>query len=183
MTDKLDRADPDGILIGGIEKVDIRILDYDANWPSLFQEHAAKIKEALGGAALRVEHIGSTSVEGLPAKPIIDILLVVENSGDESSYLPALERTGYVLRVREPAAHEHRMLRTPGRDVHIHVYAPNSPEIERYLIFRDRLREHASEREIYAKTKRDLAARSWPDMNAYAEAKTGVIEGIIARAR
>ena len=118
-----------------------------------------------------------------PSKPIIDVLLVVKNSGDEGSYLPELKRAGYELRVREPHAHQHRMLRTPERDVHIHVYSPNSPEIERYLIFRDRLRENASERRLYAETKHALAKQSWPDMNAYAEAKTKVIEGIIARGR
>ena len=93
------------------------------------------IGKALGNAALRIEHIGSTSVPGLAAKPIVDILLVVENSGDETSYLPRLEEAGYELRVREPDFHEHRMLRTPTRDVHVHVYSPSSPEIERCLVF------------------------------------------------
>ena len=183
MTNKPDNRDLDQVLIGGVEKRDIRVVDYDVNWPSVFQRHAAKIKEALGTAALRVEHIGSTAVRGLPAKPIIDILLIVENSGDERSYLPHLERAGYELRVREPHFHQHRMFRTPEKDVHIHVYSPNSPEIERHLIFRDRLRENASERTLYAETKRALAQQDWPDMNAYADAKTEVIEAIIARER
>lgn len=183
MAHKSDSGDLGEVLIGGIEKVDIRIVDYDPSWADLFQQHAAKITTALKKAALRVEHIGSTAVPGLPAKPIIDILVVVENSADEDSYLPALEASGYELRVREPAANEHRMLRTPTRDVHIHVYSSGAPEIECYLILRDRLRESASEREVYARTKRDLAARSWPDMNAYADAKTHVIEEIISRGR
>jgi GrpB-like predicted nucleotidyltransferase (UPF0157 family) len=142
----------------------------------------AKIREALGGAALAVEHIGSTSVPGLAAKPIVDILLVVGDSGDEPSYLPALEEAGYVLRVREPDFDEHRMFRTPEKDVHVHVYSAGSPEIGRYLLLRDRLRENAEERGLYARTKRELARRDWPSMQHYAEAKTGVIEGIIARA-
>jgi GrpB-like predicted nucleotidyltransferase (UPF0157 family) len=129
-----------------------------------------------------VEHIGSTSVPGLAAKPIVDVLLVVEDSGDEASYLPALEGAGYVLRVREPGFEEHRMLRAPAKDVHLHVYSVGSPEIGRYLLLRERLREDEEDRELYARTKRELARRDWPSMQQYAEAKTEVIEGIISRA-
>ena len=111
------------------------------------------------------------------------MLLVVEDSGDEASYLPEMEAAGYVLRVREPDFHQHRMLRTPERDVHIHVFSSGSPEIERSLTFRDRLRRNRQERQLYERTKRKLAAQDWSDMNAYAEAKTEVIEGIIAVAR
>ena len=167
-------------LIGGIEKVEIRLVDYDAAWSELFEQQAGRIRKALGEVALRVEHIGSTSVADLSAKPIIDILLVVVNSGDEESYLPNLEQAGYQLRVREPGGDEHRMLRTPMRDVHIHVYSIGCGEIERCLVFRDRLRASVEDRELYAQTKRDLAARDWSDTNAYAAAKTSVIEAIIA---
>ena len=96
-------------LIGGVEKREIRIVDYDPDWPQKFETHANIIAEALGGSALRVEHIGSTSVPGLAAKPIIDILVVVRDSADESAYLAQLEAAGYVLRVREPEWNEHRM--------------------------------------------------------------------------
>ena len=107
---------------------------------------------------------------------------MVRDSSDEASYVAALESAGYVLRVREPDFHEHRMLRTAAKDVHVHVYSPESPEIERYLLLRDRLRENEVDRELYARTKRDLASRDWPSMDHYAEAKTEVIEGIITRA-
>jgi len=170
-------------LVGGVEKREIVIVDYDPLWPARFQQHAALIAEALGDAALRIEHIGSTSVPGLGAKPVIDILLIVRDSADERSYLPKMEAAGYVLRVREPDFHEHRMLRTPQRDVHVHVLSCGSPEIERYLTFRDRLRASADDRRLYESTKRRLAARSWPDMNAYADAKTQVVETILAAAR
>lgn len=126
-------------LIGGAEQRPIEIVDYDPQWPELFDAHAAAIAKALGDAALRIEHIGSTAVPGLGAKAIIDVLLVVANSADEPSYLPAMLAAGYDLRVREPDFHEHRMLRTPARDVHIHVLTTGSPEIDRYLVFRDRL--------------------------------------------
>ena len=126
-----------------------------------------------------LEHIGSTAVPGLAAKPIIDILLVVDDAADEPSYLPALEAAGYVLRVREPDWHQHRMLRTRAKDVHVHVHSPDSPEIGRNLRFRDRLRRDAADRELYAATKLRLASRSWPTMQHYAEAKTSVIEAIL----
>ena len=170
------------VIIGEVERQAIVVVDYDPAWPERFRGEEAKIRAALEEAAIAIEHIGSTSVPGLAAKPIVDILLVVEDSGEEASYLPALEETGYVLRVREPDFHEHRMFRTPEKDVHLHVYSAGSPEIERYLLLRDRLRENSEERDLYVRTKRELARRDWPSMQHYAEAKTGVIEGIIARA-
>jgi len=170
------------VIIGEVERQAIVVVDYDPAWPDRFRGEETKIRAALGEAAIAIEHIGSTSVPGLAAKPIVDILLVVEDSGEEVSYLPALEEADYVLRVREPDFHEHRMFRTPEKDVHLHVYSAGSPEIERYLLLRDRLRENGKERDLYVRTKRELARRDWPSMQHYAEAKTGVIEGIIARA-
>jgi GrpB-like predicted nucleotidyltransferase (UPF0157 family) len=170
------------VIIGEVESPTIVIADYDPAWAERFRREAAKIRAALGEAALAIEHIGSTSVSGLAAKPIVDILLVVEDSSDEASYVPALESAGYVLRVREPDFHEHRMLRTAAKDVHVHVFSPESPEIERYLLLRDYLRANEVDRELYARTKRDLARRDWPSMDHYAEAKTEVIEGIIRAA-
>ena len=170
------------VIIGEIESPAIVIADYDPAWQERFRREEARIRVALGEAALSVEHIGSTSVPGLAAKPIVDILLVVEDSADEASYVPALEGAGYVLRVREPDFDEHRMFRTPAKDVHVHVFSPGSAEIERYLLLRDQLRENEEDRELYARTKRGLASREWPSMQHYAEAKTEVIEGIIARA-
>ena len=170
------------VVIGDIEPQTIVVADYDPAWPERFRREEGRIRAALGETALSVEHIGSTSVPGLAAKPIVDVLLVVEDSGDEASYAPALENAGYVLRVREPDFDEHRMFRTPAKDVHVHVFSPNSKEIERYLLLRERLREDERDRELYARTKRELARRDWPSMQHYAEAKTEVIEGIIARA-
>jgi GrpB-like predicted nucleotidyltransferase (UPF0157 family) len=170
-------------LIGGVEKARIKIVDYDPDWPKKFETHARRITDALIDSALRIEHIGSTSVPGLAAKPIIDILVVVEDSADESTYRPQLEAAGYTLRVREPDWNEHRMFRTPERDVHIHVYSEGCPEIERNLTFRNRLRRNIDDRSRYERLKRELAAKEWPDMNAYAEAKTEVIESIIAASK
>jgi GrpB-like predicted nucleotidyltransferase (UPF0157 family) len=170
-------------LIGGTEKREITIADYDPEWPKKFERHARIIAGALGGAASRIDHIGSTSVPGLAAKPVIDILVVVADSANESAYLPQMGRAGYVLRVREPDWNEHRMFRTPQCDVHVHIYSAGCPEVERNLTFRDRLRRNVDERIRYEKKKRELAAQAWPDMNAYAKAKTEVIESIIAAVR
>jgi GrpB-like predicted nucleotidyltransferase (UPF0157 family) len=170
-------------LIGGTEKREIKIVDYDPDWPKKFETHAKRISDGLGGTALLIEHIGSTSVPGLAAKPIIDILIVVPNSADESAYLPQLEAAGYVLRVREPEWNEHRMFRTPAQDVHVHIYSDGCPEIERVLTFRDRLRRNRDDRRRYEQMKRELAAKEWSDMNEYAGAKTEVIEDIISAAK
>lgn len=166
-------------LIGGVEKVEIKLREYDPSWPSEFATHARVIARVLGETALRIEHIGSTSVPDLAAKPIIDILVVVPDSTNEAAYMPQLEAAGYVLRVREPEWNEHRMLRTPEKTVHVHVYSGGCPEIERNLIFRDHLRRNGDDRRRYEETKRTLATRVWPDMNDYAAAKTEVIESII----
>lgn len=157
----------------------IEIVDYQPDWPKKFEMHRKIIAGALGGSALRIEHIGSTSVPDLAAKPIIDILVVVQDSTDESTYLPQLEAAGYVLRVREPDWNEHRMFKTLEKNVHVHVYSAGCPEIERNLIFRDRLRQNNDDRKRYEQTKRELAAREWLDMNEYANAKTEVIENVI----
>jgi len=170
-------------LIGGAEKREIKLVDYDMDWPKKFETHARVIANALGDSTLRIEHIGSTSVPGLAAKPIIDILVAVPDSADESAYLPHLKAAGYVLRVREPDWNEHRMFRTPEQDAHVHVYSAGCHEIQRNLTFRDRLRRNADDRRRYEQTKRELAAQKWPDMNAYADAKTEVIESILAESR
>jgi GrpB-like predicted nucleotidyltransferase (UPF0157 family) len=137
---------------------------------------------ALGERALVLEHVGSTSVPGLPAKPIIDMVLEVADSADEATYVPDLEAAGYELRIREPSWFEHRMLRRPDRSVHLHVFSARCPETQRMVRFRDHLRASTADRDLYAATKRDLATREWKYMQQYADAKTGVIAEIMARA-
>jgi len=154
-------------LIGGRERrtvESVEIVPYDASWRPAFARERARIADALGRRALRIDHIGSTAVEGLPAKPIIDIDVSVADPDDEASYVPALELAGYVLRVREP---RHRMLRTRELDVHVHVCGSGSDWERRHLLFRDWLRCDADDRARYASAKRALAARNRADMNAY----------------
>ena len=166
-------------LLGGREQRPIVLVTYDEAWPARFARERARIAAALGGRADRIDHIGSTSVPGLLAKPIIDIQVSVVDADDESSYLGALEDAGYVLRVREPG---HRMLRTPALDVHVHI-CPSGGEWERHhLLFRDWLRAEPADAGRYAEVKRALAARDWPDMNQYADAKTDIVSDISARA-
>jgi GrpB-like predicted nucleotidyltransferase (UPF0157 family) len=170
------------VLVGEPEKVEIRIVDYQPAWAARFEAEAAHIRSALGNRGLQVEHIGSTSVPGLAAKPIVDVCVVVTDSSDEESYVPALEAAGYELRAREPDWHEHRMLRTPARDVHVHVFSKGSTEVDRQLAFRDHLRKDARDRALYEETKRQLASQDWPTMQHYADAKSDVVEAILARA-
>lgn len=172
------RAELERVLVGGIEKRPIVIVDYDPEWVARFELERGRIQRALGPLALRIEHIGSTAVPGLAAKPIVDLLVAVNDPGDEA-VTRRLQAAGYELRVREP---EHRMLRTPQRDVHVHVWADSDSEIQRYLRFRDRLRADPADRAAYEQLKRELALHEWEDMNEYAQAKTDLIEAIIARA-
>ena len=166
-------------LVGGTEKRNLEVVDYDARWPQLFAEHRDRILEALRAEPVHVEHIGSTSVPGLAAKPIIDIVVAVADITAEEDYLDQLLAAGYVMRVREPG---HRLVRTPDRDVHVHIYEKGAEAVEKYLRLRDHLRTDADDRELYASTKRALVGR-FDDMNAYSDAKTDVVSAIMARAR
>ena len=170
--------------IGALKPLSGRILivDYDAQWPELFSREAVRIRAALGHRALRIEHTGSTAVPGLVAKPIIDMLLVVIDSADEDAYLQDLVAAGYVLRIRETNWFEHRMFNGPGSEINLHVFSSGCPEIDRMLMFRDRLRSNAADRDLYARTKLALAQQEWKYVQNYADAKTVVIEEIIARA-
>jgi GrpB-like predicted nucleotidyltransferase (UPF0157 family) len=160
----------------------ITIVEYDPSWPELFEREANRIRSVLGSKALQIEHVGSTSVPGLCAKPIIDILLVVKNSADEPSYVPALEAAGYRLQIREPEWFEHRMFKGPNTDINLHVFGEGASEIDRMLRFRDWLRSNESDREKYAQAKRSLAKNKWRHIQHYADAKTSIVREIMDRA-
>lgn len=160
----------------------ITLADYDPEWPRLFEREAARVRSILGDTALRIEHAGSTSVPGLPAKPIIDIVLVVPDSTDEGAYLAPLADVGYRLKIREPDWFEHRLLKGPDTNINMHVLSDGCDEIDRMLAFRDHLRANEEDRELYLRTKRELAARTWKYVQNYADAKSAVIAGIMDRA-
>ena len=158
------------------------LVEYDPAWPRLYEREEARIRGALGEAALQIEHAGSTSIPGLAAKPIVDIVLVVPDSADEPAYVPALEATGYVLRIRESDWYEHRALKGTEPRVNLHVFSPGCPEVERMLLFRDHLRRDARDRDLYERTKRELAQRDWKYVQHYADAKSDVVAEILDRA-
>lgn len=174
----------------------IVLVPYDPRWPALFDREAGRIRAALDGLAIRVEHVGSTSVPGLAAKPIIDIVLVVPDSADEPAYVPRLEAAGYVLRAREPGWFEHRMLKgktgrgdvggcppdCPDTDVNLHVFSAGATETDRMIAFRDWLRTHDADRDAYLHVKQELARRTWRHVQHYADAKTTIVQQILARA-
>ena len=158
----------------------VRLVDYDPMWPQQFASVAAQLRSILGQRAVGIEHVGSTAVPGLLAKPIIDIVLAVADAADEAAYLPDVEKAAYVLRIREPDWHQHRLLKGPGVDVNIHVFAAGCPEVVRMIRFRDRLRSDPDDCARYAAAKRELAARHWRYIQDYADAKAPVIEQINA---
>lgn len=162
------------LTVGGLKphNAPITLVEYATRWPELFEREANRVRSALGNKALWVEHVGSTSVPGLCAKPIIDMLLVVADSTDEPSYVPALEEAGYLLQVREPEWFEHRLFKEPDIDINLHVFSVGTSEVERMLRFRDWLRANDTDRDNYAHTKRSLAQREWRHVQHYADAHT-----------
>ncbi len=161
----------------------IYLAPYDPAWPSVFVRLQQQIREALGDKVLLLEHVGSTAVPGLSAKPIIDMVLAVADSRDEPAYVRPLEEKGYTLRIREPDWYEHRLLRPADAAANLHVFSQGCEEIKRILLFRDWLRNHPEDRLLYEATKRDLAARIWKYTQNYADAKSEVVQAILARAR
>jgi GrpB-like predicted nucleotidyltransferase (UPF0157 family) len=157
----------------------VRIVDYDSSWPERFETERKCLSTALGAIARTIEHVGSTSVPGLAAKPVVDVMVTVDVPDDDAAFMLPLTRAGYVLRVIEPG---HRMFRTPARDVHVHLWRAGSDDERRHLLFRDWLRESADDRGRYEAVKRELATREWDDSNDYAEAKGDVVAAILRRA-
>ena len=171
--------------IGERQPIDstIYLAPYDPAWASMFVQQAKRIRQALGVRVLLLEHAGSTSVPNLSAKPVIDMILAVADSADEPAYAALLETYGYVLRIREPDWFEHRLLKAPDIDANLHVFSWGCPEIDRMLMFRDWLRTHTDDRDLYEATKHELAARTWKYVQNYADAKSEVVNEILSRAR
>jgi GrpB-like predicted nucleotidyltransferase (UPF0157 family) len=158
------------------------IVPYDPAWAAAFTVVSGQIRAALGARARDVLHIGSTAVPGLAAKPVIDVALLVDDSADESSYLDALGAHGYRLVVREPEWFEHRMFQTEEPAVNLHVFSTGCEEVDRVVRFRDWLRDHDDDRDLYAAAKQSLAEQTWRCVQDYADAKSPVVAAILARA-
>jgi GrpB-like predicted nucleotidyltransferase (UPF0157 family) len=181
-----DRRDEElqAITVGVLQphSASITLAEYDPDWPRSFRHEAARLRSVLGTEALRIEHVGSTSVPALIAKPVVDIVLVVPDSADEPSYVPRLQAAGYVLRIREPGWFEHRLFNGPDAAVNLHVFSTGAAEVERMLRFRDRLRADEAARNRYERVKRELAQRTWRHVQDYADAKSAVVGEILAAA-
>ncbi|MBM3715874.1 MAG: GrpB family protein [Actinobacteria bacterium] len=171
----------------------ILIVDPDPTWPQRAETVRERVMEALGVRALRVEHVGSTAVPGLPAKPILDLDLTVADPSDERVWLPRLEAIGFTLTVREPWWHEHRLLRLDPKsealptsagdlNVFLHVFGPDSPELIKHVVFRNWLRANSADRDRYAAAKRRAAEGPASSMTEYNVRKTAVIREIYQRA-
>lgn len=182
-----DDSPPDGLspYLVPPTRAPIAVVPYDDAWPELFAQVAAGVRDLLGPRVLRLEHVGSTSVPGLPAKPIIDLDLTVADPADEAGYLPSLTAAGWVHTVREPWWHEHRMLKLADPQVNLHVFGPDSPETWRHIILREHLRRDEGDRELYAAIKLESARTSTAageTVDDYNARKERVLREIIGRA-
>jgi GrpB-like predicted nucleotidyltransferase (UPF0157 family) len=158
------------------------LVPYDPAWPVMFEREEARVRAALGDRVRRLEHVGSTSVPGLSAKPVVDMVLAVPDSSDEAAYLPDMEAAGYILRIREPDWFEHRLFKRDDTVIGLHTFSDGSSEIRKMLLFRDWLRAHDDDRDLYERTKLELAGRRWEFTQQYADSKSVVVGDILARA-
>lgn len=182
MDDDPTLARLEAVTVGDVERRPVVLAEPDPAWPDRYDALATTIRDALGDRVLELHHVGSTSVPDLPAKPIIDLALVVADPAHEDAYVPDLEAAGWELRIREPDWYEHRLLKPRDRDANLHVFGPGCDETRRMLAFRDHLRRDRTDRDRYADTKRELAARDWPTVQHYADAKSDVVADILTRA-
>jgi GrpB-like predicted nucleotidyltransferase (UPF0157 family) len=164
------------------DRTTVVVVPFDPSWAETFAAVASEIHELLGTEAREIVHIGSTAVPGLAAKPIIDIVLTVDDSANEASYRDALLTHGFRHAVREPEWFEHRMFQRDDPAVNLHVYSVGCEAVDRVMRFRDWLRTHPDDRELYAITKQRLATRAWTSVQDYADAKDAVVAAIMGRA-
>jgi len=163
----------------------IEVVDYDPNWPVVFAEIAVRVRAAFAdGPQIEVEHVGSTSVAGLPAKPIADMDVVIPSRADLPDAITRLAVLGYVHEGDGgiPSREAFRSpLETPRH--YLYVCAQDSAELRRHLAFRDYLRTHPGDAKRCGELKRDLAARHVTDVDAYAAGKTAFVEAVLAKAQ
>jgi GrpB-like predicted nucleotidyltransferase (UPF0157 family) len=158
------------------------VVPYDGQWPTRYAEVVNRVRTALGDRVLALEHVGSTSVPGLAAKPVIDVDLTVADSANEAAYIPDLKAEGFVLRLREPDWEEHRLLTDADRSVHLHVFSLGAIGPRRHLLFRAWLRVNADDRDRYAATKTELATRGFSNGMDYNNHKAALVYDIYERA-
>ncbi len=157
----------------------VELHEHSPAWAELAEQWIADIRRALRPLPARIEHVGSTAVPGLVAKPVVDLMVCIPDVDDETAFRPGLESLGLVLRAREPG---HRFFRPPAgqpRTVHVHVCEPGSVWERDWVVFRDRLRARPDLTAEYAQLKRRLAGELGEDRTAYTEAEATFIRSVI----
>ncbi|SMB97252.1 GrpB family protein [Deinococcus hopiensis] len=180
----LSQAQVEAAFVGGMPKLTskLQVVDYNPEWPQWYEREAARLRALLGERVRALDHVGSTSVPGLAAKPTIDVDLTLDDSADEAAYVPVLEAAGYRLTIREPEWHEHRLFKGPDTDINLHVWTVGSPEAQRHLIFRDWLRANETDRGAYGEHKKAVAEREYEYAFQYNNGKAALLREILARA-
>nr|WP_249418554.1 GrpB family protein [Citrobacter freundii] len=172
----------DSYFVHGVPPIEnISVVTYDPSWPEIYSELESKIKDILGSNLLRIDHVGSTAVPGLAAKPVIDIDVTVAEAANEEVYLLALEKLGYRLIVREPRFHGHRLFHYENPRVNLHVFTQDTPETARHLLFRDWLRQSEKDCKLYADAKFEAIKGCSFDIHKYHENKSKVVHDIYQR--
>lgn len=169
----------DSYFVNGVPPIEnIEVVAYDHSWPQIYSALESKIKNKLGSNLLKIDHVGSTAVPGLAAKPVIDIDVTVADAEDEEIYVLALESLGYRLIVREPRFHGHRLFHYENPRVNLHVFTQHTHETARHLLFRDWLRLSENDRKLYADAKLEAIKDCSFDIQKYHENKKRVVHDI-----
>jgi GrpB-like predicted nucleotidyltransferase (UPF0157 family) len=166
----------------GLESKTVRVVPYDRRWPALFESEAGRIAAAVASTplpALALEHVGSTAVPGLAAKPVLDIAAGYASGTEPLVYVPVLESLGYVYRGNAGLPGREFFRRGEPRSHHVHLVEQRGAHWERYLRFRDTLRADAGVREAYAALKLALARQHPRDREAYIAGKAGFVDGVL----
>jgi len=170
-------------MISGVTAAEELVLDYDPAWRSEFLELGKELRQALGTAALRIDHIGSTSVPGLAAKPIVDVQISVPSLEPVDGYRPAIESCGFEWQADNPELTKRYFREVPPRKrTHLHVRRGGSFDEQFALLFRDYLRAHHERAAAYAAVKRSVAHLLLTDRAAYVDAKGPFIWEMIREA-
>jgi len=167
----------------GLRRGTLELSPYDPGWPVFFESEKRRIEQAIGRVILAVEHVGSTAVIGLPAKPIIDIAIALRDYEDGFQCVAPLAELGYLYKGEHGIAGRH-FFRTNGEQVkvHIHMTAMSHPEWRNHLAFRDFLRSHPDAARQYAALKHELKATCGAHREKYTEAKAGFIASVLRKA-
>jgi GrpB-like predicted nucleotidyltransferase (UPF0157 family) len=167
---------PDGL---GLAAGEVRLADYDDRWPALYERELARIVASCGRLPLRLEHIGSTAIPGMCAKPVIDIAVGVRRGSPVDGCIEALVRAGYEHRGERGVPGRHYLRRGEPRAFHLHLVEEGGPSWLDYLAFRDRLRADAAAARAFAAVKRTLAARFAHDRDGYLQAKSPHVRDVL----